>query len=78
MMVSGKQNAITWSSSLGEKERMPRMDSLDIDAIANYILLLIQPLVMRIGKCNDTVRSNVVGTINRHINDNTFIANGTG
>lgn len=33
MMVRGKQKAITCSSSLGEKDRMPRMESLEIDAM---------------------------------------------
>jgi hypothetical protein len=33
MIVRGKQNAMTCSSSSGEKERTPLMDNFEIDAI---------------------------------------------
>jgi hypothetical protein len=33
MMVRGKQKAMTCSSSVGEKERIPRMESLEMDAM---------------------------------------------
>lgn len=33
MMVRGKQKPMTCSSSLGEKDRTPRMESLEMDAI---------------------------------------------
>ena len=38
-MVRGKQNPITCSSSLGEKARTPRMDSLAMDAMMIIILV---------------------------------------
>ena len=41
IIVSGKQKAITCSSSLGEKERTPLMESLEMDAIVDNIYLYL-------------------------------------
>lgn len=37
IIVSGKQNPMTCSSSFGEKERTPRMDSFEMEAIVKII-----------------------------------------
>jgi hypothetical protein len=51
IMVRGKQKAITCSSSLGEKERTPLMDSLDIDAMVDYLLTIFVLLAID-GRCH--------------------------